>query len=94
MPNRFCCYTGTQKLFGLPSDEALENAHSALGVDYGASNDEVNGAYTKLYMAQQRKSKGDVEGSQMKKLNGHMEVVRKWRTGTVVDEKFPLDLKT
>ncbi len=38
----------TQKLFGLPKEEALENAYRYLGVEMTASNAEVNTAFRKL----------------------------------------------
>ena len=38
----------TQKLFGLPKEEALENAYRYLGVKMTASNAEVNTAFRKL----------------------------------------------
>jgi hypothetical protein len=38
----------TQKMFGLPKEEALENAYRYLGVDMTASNAKVNTAFRKL----------------------------------------------
>ena len=38
----------TQKMFGLPKDEALENAYRYLGVKMTASNAEINTAFRKL----------------------------------------------
>lgn len=38
----------TQKLFGVPKDEALENAHRFLGVSTTCSNEDINKAYRAL----------------------------------------------
>ena len=38
----------TQKLFGIPKEEALENAYNYFGVKMNASNDEINSSYRKL----------------------------------------------
>lgn len=38
----------TQKLFGLPKEEALENAYNFFGVKMTASNNEINTSYRKL----------------------------------------------
>lgn len=38
----------TQKLFNLPKDVALENAYKFLGLEYGASNTEINSRFRHL----------------------------------------------
>jgi hypothetical protein len=38
----------TQKLFGLPKEEALENAYNFFGVKMTASNNEINTSYKNL----------------------------------------------
>ena len=38
----------TQKLFNLPKGAALENAYNFLGLEYGASNDEINSTFRQL----------------------------------------------
>ena len=40
----------TQKIFGLPNNEALENAYIFLELKYGASNDDINNNYQRLAM--------------------------------------------
>jgi hypothetical protein len=44
----FLCDRLTQYLFGIPKDEALENAYNFIGVKMTASNNEINAAFRKL----------------------------------------------
>lgn len=40
----------TQKIFDLPKDVALENAYRFLGLQYGASNGEINAGFRRLVL--------------------------------------------
>jgi hypothetical protein len=51
----------TQSLFGIPKEEALENAFNFLGVNVTASNNEVNTAYRKLCLKHHPDKGGKVE---------------------------------
>ena len=49
----------TQRMFGLPKDEALENAYRYLGVKMTASNAEINSAFRRLCLKHHRDKGGN-----------------------------------
>ncbi|CAB3985279.1 Hypothetical predicted protein [Paramuricea clavata] len=67
----------TQKLFGLPKEEALENAYRYLGVKMTASNAEVNTAFRKLCLQHHPDKGGNKE--EFFKLQCNMAIIKQAR---------------
>jgi hypothetical protein len=64
----------TQQIFNLPKDVALENAYRFLGLQYGASNDEINSSFRRLVLRYHPDKGGDREDFQ--KLQSCMAIIK------------------
>ena len=64
----------TQKIFGLPQDEAVENAYRFLGLKLTATNMQINTAYRKLAFKYHPDKGGDQEKFLL--LHQHIEIIR------------------
>ena len=71
------CDRLTQRIFGIPRTQALENAYKHLGVDWRASELDINRAYRRLCLRHHPDRGGDVEEYVL--LQSHMQVIRQER---------------
>lgn len=67
----------TQKLFGIPKEEALENAYNYLGVKCNGTNDVVNTAFRKLCRKHHPDKGGNVKEFYV--LQQHMQIIKESR---------------